>query len=540
MRSRLLLVFALVALGSLAFVLLRARGATAIALQPAQHVAHEPGPAPEHARLAEESAGREAQAERSGLASRAAANENAPTSPVERTAEQTVELRGVLVDEQGRRLTDGKPFASALREGEPRARIPQVLAENVLRWPRLTPGRWTVRASLAGREEVVRTLELVAGEQPALLELVLPRLPQVRLRVLDADGRPTVFRDGLLRPSAMATRDEPEERLPHGVEREDRSACGRYRGAELAGLDQDAFGLIELACEPPLWVSLVLGEHVLASQVLLPGVEQLDFTLDEATLLARTASLSLAVVDARSRERLPEARVELRAWNGLARSQSGAGRDLVRFGGLAPGSYRLEVGCAGHALVERELELAPGEERELGELALEPVGEARLHVTLDLPEQVREAWVLAVSASSLRERPVRNVLQGEPLRDGRREIELDLAGGSYALWCTAEVDGRMCSSARTLVELSSGTHEERLTLREPARVALQPAYDARRVWVRDEHGFFVLGGLTVEGDAPRTIELPAGRYEIVSRDPQGSERSVPLALGPEHASVALP
>jgi len=157
----------------------------------------------------------------------------------------------------------------------------------------------------------------------------------------------------------------PEEPLarfhePHG-----------YQNVELPG---GAIGSLEILRPRPFWVRLRVHGVDLDRRFLDVGDTVLGFELDRAALSERFAEVRLRLVDLVSGEPVREAAAELKANTSAHRRHDlehvppdDVGR--IRFRDVIPGAHDLLI-ARGANLVQRKLELAPGEPLDLGDLPI--------------------------------------------------------------------------------------------------------------------------------------------------------------------------
>jgi hypothetical protein len=235
----------------------------------------------------------------------------------------------------------------------------------------LAPGPWTLTWRATGFRSGEEELELEESTPIVKHDLVLQRSPLLNVRVVTPEGETlAVVRKErwkaklpeLLTPFAIATLEAPgatvaiEDAYEHfGV--------GQFwtSGPLWEAAGPDFAGVLELKAEPPLFVSLVLGTRVLATQSVVAGAEEVTFVVTPEQLLAQQAQVSLHAVDADTGEPLPgEVSIDSREIHNV--------RDGTWSHTMPPGRYQLGFSARGHAVVPFDLTLAPGETRDLGEL----------------------------------------------------------------------------------------------------------------------------------------------------------------------------
>lgn len=281
-------------------------------------------------------------------------------------------LYGRVRTRDGSSFAGWKPYVAATDAAGTR-RQTEVTAEGHYSLAGLAPGSWTLswRATgFRGGEE-----ELVLDESVPILrrDLSLPRSPLLDVRVLAPSGetlaavckaRLQAKLPELLSPIVVATLEAPEATIAVADD-EGHVGVGTFwtSGPLWEAAGPDIAGVLELEVEPPLYVSLVLGTQVLATEAVAPGAEEVVFVVLPEDLLAKQALVTLRAVDADSGEPLGgEVSIDSRARYAV--------RDGTWSHSFTPGRYELCFLSQGHAVLPLDVTLAPGETRDLGELRL--------------------------------------------------------------------------------------------------------------------------------------------------------------------------
>jgi hypothetical protein len=243
----------------------------------------------------------------------------------------------------------------------------------------LAPGRWSLACSGVGWREVVEELELSLTEPILRRDFRLAPSARVAVEVVAPDGRPfwkAVEESGgsVQMPELLpvATSEPPGESIPEadGLHN-DHVGVGNFwdYGPPREGLGPTYIGVVMLDGDPPVWVSLLSGVHVLETKRVEPGQSAVTYVLDPETVASTRATLVLRALDAATRAPL-SGLVEVRGTTGPGPSGAldadGAGRLS-----LDPGEYDVRVHAEGHEHLPRHVRLAAGQVLDLGELALE-------------------------------------------------------------------------------------------------------------------------------------------------------------------------
>jgi len=416
----------------------------------------------------------------------------------------------------------------------------------------LAPGTWTLTSWATGFRNAEERLEITAPLQRH--DLVLVPAVAVRIRVTTPEGEDLATlarrraREGerpLPLPTVLAS---PEGIGPLQAEHVDgwnAYALFETSGSQFEAAGPGILGVLVLRAEPPLQVHLVLGDRVLATQALPEPREELGFVLAPETLLGAQAHLRLRVVAGDTGKPLEG---ELMVNSNASYALRGGEWSTE----LLPGRVVLRPWVRGYQMPRIEVDLAPGEERDLGTIELEP--------ELAIEGHLRDA----------EGRPVKGrIALGTRGDDGRVHYEQDFAyasdasgffrigglgPGRFLLRSATDEPPDIPASGETPqgwflapVPVSTlGGSVSGLELRlEPAALLLLPSEPGLpndlRVQVRgaDDVLYFFTG--LWPGTVPRCF-LPLGTYEVILCDPDWKERarhSVELLPGRNELRLGL-
>jgi hypothetical protein len=174
---------------------------------------------------------------------------------------------------------------------------------------------------------------------------------------------------GRLALSAVATRAHPGERLA-GVQGRYAThyGVGRFE-SPVGALPEGCVGRLVVDAEPPVFVSLVARDRVVATERIGQRVDEVAFEVSAETLLSQRAGLRLRLVDGATGAPLGGFSV------GLGHAQMRSHRQTDEDGVLevldwVPGYAELTVYGREYAALKRELDLPPGIVTDLGDVAL--------------------------------------------------------------------------------------------------------------------------------------------------------------------------
>ena len=237
----------------------------------------------------------------------------------------------------------------------------------------LTPGVWALSCDPTGYVPQRRRIALEASRPEPREDFLLARTTVVAVRFLGPNGLP-VEHDPAFESQrfvtdlrVVATREPPDE--PADL----REAASRYE-SKLLRSPEDAqrldlpSGLLTIDEPLPLHVSLALAEEVLETRRLDAPIDELSFRLEPADVRRRLAGFVVRIVDAATGEVPPKPQAMLRPSNTTAFRADGRG--VVRVDGIHPGVYSLRLFAPDKAHATLDFELAAGEQRDLGTVAL--------------------------------------------------------------------------------------------------------------------------------------------------------------------------
>ncbi|MCI0588698.1 MAG: carboxypeptidase-like regulatory domain-containing protein [Planctomycetes bacterium] len=420
-------------------------------------------------------------------------------------------------------------------------------------------GTYSATASAEGYRSEEARLDL-RPEQPVLRkDFTLREAVVLKVKVVTPDGRSLDAALEERRPEGpplsivpVATREPPGDRFfdvggslnnPFGV-----GSFWNY-GPRVLKLPPGYLGVLILACDLPVHVSLVLYHVVLQTKRIEPGADEVVFVVSPEALEANLASIRLKVVEAESGGPIAGARVALQGSSfidgGVRTDETGAARMEAR----QPGRFELEVHAEGRAVLRRNILAEPGRVTDLGTVPLERevVVQGRF---LDaegkgVAVQFGLAGVDPAGGSGHPEAHALLRSDGE----GRFTVK-GLGRGEYLLRTRnhdavddQDLDGTTWVSGSVLVDTRGGPILGLEVRLKRAALLVLRAGDGRAgrtgFRVLDERGLAVVAG-RLHGSAPRPLKLPPGRYRVALTDAQGTEiaeRS--LTLGPEGAEIDL-
>ncbi|MCE9592614.1 MAG: hypothetical protein K8S98_00335 [Planctomycetes bacterium] len=401
----------------------------------------------------------------------------------------------------------------------------------------LAPGRhWVqVYSSADGNARVVVDLERATPERRLDLPLVLP--PEILVRAVDRAGRPINGFDML----AVATLEAPGEWLedltggsnnPFGVGHFWQSG---YGGPQLP----DGFiGRVLLDVEPPVFLSLVHYQRVVATQRVDKGQKEVEFVLDRDAPVLQTASLRFRLIDAESNAVIAATMVSISGTGSrLLRPTDG----VVNAVGLAPGLYEISARAQGHERLDRRLRLEAGSENDLGDVPLGRECWITGNVVDTEGNCVQQKLTVAhVDRATGLPLPAL-VIRGIEVEDDGSFLISGLSRDVYALRCGGR-DGTWAETT-TFIDVTEGSVDGvRIELAVGVPVVLSAAderWSSARFRIFDANKAFVLS-TRFWFHAPQRVLLAPGRYTLETTLAGAEPKRVEFTLEHEPLFLSLP
>jgi hypothetical protein len=456
-----------------------------------------------------------ADSRRSPVAVESAPQPIARAPPVEDPGALTI--RGFVRDSRGQSLRHS-PSAVALIDESGERRV-STIANDRYTFDGLQPGTYSLGCRVPGYEYVERSISLAAGDPVHEEDFALDAVWSLLVRIVTPEGedvRSLLEKESksvFARPAVFVTIDPPAKRIPPDFEM-DGSVLLR---SDFSGERSDR---VQLRLDPPLHVSIVFGESVLATQRVEDRVEELTFVLGMDRFRRSLAGLVVRVADCESGMPAANATVSLSTDEITEMGTKTDAQGIVRFADRLPGLYEMWARSKGCAIDRRSVDLVPGETTDLGTITLDK-GVAIRGICVDAdgtPSQAPACLRPAPDAAS-----VVNALFSLKVDAEGRFALVNLAAGRYMTWVAsaprlgAQPQGQSgWETSPILVDTRAGPVEDlRIVVSRAVPVTLRPTTEAGalRFSVITTEGLKYREGTFYE-NAPQRIELAPGTYKL--------------------------
>jgi hypothetical protein len=400
----------------------------------------------------------------------------------------------------------------------------------------LQRGRYSVSAGSYSEGEARAHVDLDGSVAETRLDLKLARLPELLIKVVDREGKPIQQR-GLV---AVVTREPPGEWFDEVADRANSaSGVGRFvrQGPTSRELDDACLGRILLDVAPPVCVSVLHYQRVVATQRVEVGAAEVTFVLDSDSL--GRGSLRFRFVDAEMRAPIPRAAVMINGSGSRIARPEGNG---FFSGKLDPGWYEIHVTVPGYEHLNRRVRAEAGVDSDLGDLELN----RELWISGSIVDEEGRGVSRDLACDPYDpENPARakRVIMVTPCeKDGTFRIG-GLSRGKYLVRMLGDA-GTWAESSRIIDTTSGPVENVRIQLVRGVPLAVR-ASDLDR-WrgvsftIFDAAGEHVLSS-RLWSPEPRQILLAPGTYTFEVRTEGSSEpKRVNVTIGTQPVELALP
>ncbi len=420
------------------------------------------------------------------------------------------------------------------------------------------PCKFTVRA--AGFRSLDQPLTIEPTPVRQRLDATLDAAVRIKVKVLTPDGTPIA--DALraekmpwgVGVTVIATRTRPTQDLPATDQREaaELSVGGITEGGFGAPprLPKEYLGTIELRCDPPVFVSAVVRNAILATQEVSAPVDEITFHVSVDAVKQRLCTFKVKLVDAESGSPITSALVGLNDRQTGGPGQKVDANGSVQIENVRPGLLRMSIDGPSEAGFERVIQtirFAPGETVDLGVLRLNKA--VTIEGTLIDKSEKPVSGNLTVLSLDRRD-PTLDFETNESFAteaDGKFKISR-VGRGRYLIRSRGSSGEAVAS---TIVDTSAGpVTGARLQLVGATRVILDvrpnpQSIVASSIVIEDSRGAFVTGRRiysVTNGNFGWTLNLVPGSYTVRVYADRTEARATSLVVGtsPMRVPVDVP
>lgn len=440
-------------------------------------------------------------------------------------------LRVHLLDEFGAPIADRATSLYLIGEGGVH-RSSDRGDKGVHEFRRLVAGTWRIAGSALGYEPASDEVQLDSTTKGLERSLVLVARDCVRIRLESRSGQPVKSAPGT-GFDAIASRERRSGPLRETSE-SGALLCGYTTSRDRVGLDESYLGMLVLDCERPVWVHLVLGSTILEAQRLDRGVDELKFVVADGAPESMLANLRVRAVDSVRGEPILNSLGYLRVGPRMKFASVGSAKGMI-YAGVMPGIVQLDLRARGYESRKLEIELRPGEKRDLGDLVLSAALDSELRVVWKSKDPIPNAlvswgdiadrWPGGALGSSMNEECARDAQTHTPV-----------TAGTWHVWATANYEDHEYAARPVVASVDGGVVDVALQLERVARLVLLPTRGRCTVTILDP---LLTGGVstratarTFEVDVTGTVqELPVGAWDVEITPKDGATRTQRIELG---------
>ncbi len=230
----------------------------------------------------------------------------------------------------------------------------------------LLPGHYWLSASNGSDSQVKATVELSLAENPKRFDLTLSETRSLLVKVMSRNAQPA---PKLLAVATLAPLGEWFDEVRGSFNNTFGVGRFRWNGDPVTKLPEEYLGRLSLDQAPPLYVSLVYYQRVIATQHVDADQKEVAFVVDPNSPLLKTGSLRVRFVRADSTA-ITNGSVMLMGASGGR--QLGLDGECFVSQDLMPGDYQVSMWNKALAQPHIDLRIEPGTETDLGDVTLDP------------------------------------------------------------------------------------------------------------------------------------------------------------------------
>jgi hypothetical protein len=397
----------------------------------------------------------------------------------------------------------------------------------------LSPGPYWLRAWSEEDGEAKARVQVSEGQAEVRQDLQLALPVEIRVKVVDRGGQPIDDFTSL----AVATLEPPGDWFDVSVGNfNNQLGVGRFRASARTNLGVAHGGAVVLDVEPPVYVSLLHYQRVIATERVERGRSEVVFVVERDSPLLASGSVSFQLVDAETRAPLAA------SWASFGAFSLQSNDSWFRRVRMSPGWYEITAQVAGYESLDRRVRVDPGVENDFGAIAL-----------------AREVWIdgqivdengvgcpgdLAVDGIDA---ATGEMMRGSALQRDRTNGEGGfhvgmLSRATYAVHC-CDHDTRFAKSVKLIDTRNGPVENVRIVVALGVPLYVRPSSEqwrGVRFRILDDSKTVVCAQ-SFSTDAPTPLLLAPGRYDVEVRTSEKSEPTrTTLTIGTEPVELALP
>ncbi|HTF89055.1 MAG TPA: sigma-70 family RNA polymerase sigma factor [Planctomycetota bacterium] len=233
-------------------------------------------------------------------------------------------------------------------------------------FPLVVSGRYWIYLGSQGEGEARCVIDVDAAGGDRRLDLQMENPKEILVEVVDGAGQPHLTTVTF----AVATSQPPGEWIDEVAGNETYGfGAWTHAGQQGARYPAPVIGCLRLTKPPPMFVSLMNNQRVVATQHVEAGQTRVRFLIDPQAKSLQKGSLRMRLVDARTRQSL--SKIELQLIQGAGVHIGSTGADGTYSGRPMPGWMNVKSMNQDFENVDLMVHLEPGRETDLGDIALD-------------------------------------------------------------------------------------------------------------------------------------------------------------------------
>lgn len=460
-----------------------------------------------------------------------------PSTARENAAAETIVLYGFVRPAEGMSPPTEPAYVAVVDSHGERVQS-SASAEGAYSVSGLRPGHYHLTAGAQPTGEAKADLDLALAENPKRYDITLSEKLSLLVELIDRDGKPVAPKAWL---GAIATRERPGDWIDESPNM-DVYEVGRFgNDVGRSTMAVGCLGRLDVEVAPPVFVSLLHNQRVLATQRIEAPRREVVFVVDADSPLLQTAKIRAHFVDQAGQE-VPKVWAMLNGGSSTRTGKSDGGTFV--WSGLPPGWYRVQVHAKGFEEPDVECRVEPGEDKDLGNITLAPeqwisgiiVEPSKTSERIDLscdpydPDAAPDASYYRYKSFTMYATEADRTFRIAGRSRGLYVLKCNERQASYGIW------------ARVVDTRSGPVENVRVDLVPGVPVLVRPSgedWHSLRYRITDETGVPYVES-QLYGIDPVRILLGPGRYRVEVRVGPGEPTRKEFTVGSEQVDLALP